>query len=270
MNTEGIHYTTLVVFGSEQRSTVTSPDVFGRLASTLHSYLGYVEVSIRCSGQIDNASGKNIAPRAGTFDKKRLEQWEQSLADGTFMQFELYDAASRRDSYTDPTAYAAINKMWSFSPSGYSERTPTGAENNITLALPNDKISIEDLKVLLKTFAETIDAVYGFIEPDVTWDVSVGDGLRARMIDLRWEEVGSNDYKRVLYNMNDMVPRLYRVNLFSRSQFRDHNPLLLPTSLTHSVDALSHGRVLIEFIEDPQKNDAFRLEVEPFFNLVPK
>ena len=120
MTIEPPYYSTLVLFGKEHERTVASPVLFQELVSTLGTFLQIAGCPLRCRGFIEGIRGRNIAPRRGALNKKKVENWKDHLTNGRFNQFEIFDAWSD-DVF--PTVYAAINKLCILSiKQGKSER----------------------------------------------------------------------------------------------------------------------------------------------------
>ena len=264
-------YSTLVIFGKEGEKSILSPSRFLRIADILYSVLNVRVEQVKCRGRIER-EGKNIAPRTSRFSPQLLTKWSEQLNGDTFMNFEIYDAEWKNNQH--PKVYAAITKFWEYDTEGYSERTKVGAENCITIAVDISELSIPGavfFESVAQRLMNELNIMYGFIEVDVGWDRQIGNGpLRGHMIDLRWYDLTSVDYRRGKYNMDAVIPRLYMANFLSRNHFKRAGDCssLLPEWTVCLCEKWSNDLFFIKFAEDPQQNDDFYNEVKQYFNLI--
>lgn len=271
MSVEPPYYTTIVVFGKEDNHSVASPNRFDEMLTSVTSFLEMGHCPLKCHGLVEGSTGKNLSPKAGTFNTKKATEWVTSVTGQHFSHIQIYDESW--SSINFPNVFAAIHKMWGYGSSGYSERTSTGAENNITLAIRKDVLSecLNSLDAYLEHIVDIASGFYGFIEPSVQWDVLMSPYgvVRGRMIDMRWHDVGINDYRRGTYKMDDLVPRLYWANVFSRRHFKQGSPDGLPPQAVSQIENWGNELYYIRFAHDPQNDADFHKELQSYFNIVP-
>lgn len=223
MTNAGATYSVLVLFGTEGNHSVASPQTFAELSDSMARVLGTAGCALKTRGRIESAAGKNAAPRQAPWTPSLRDRYVQALNAGRFQAIEQFDAEWGSGHY--PSAYGAIRKLWGFGPTGPTERTSVGAENNITLAVQEGAkaAGLEQFKATAREMLEKIDCFYGFIETGVPWDRPRGP-VYEDMIDIRWHNRANVDYRNGKYQMKDSVPRLYRGNLFCPSQLRGSAP----------------------------------------------
>lgn len=261
-------YSTIVVFGKELSQSVASPDVFRSITNSLAAFINVEGYPLACRGYVVNPQGRNVAPRRAAFNARTMDKWVKALTDGTFMSFEIFDTAWSDDHF--PVTYAHLHKLWDYRPTGYEERTKSGAENRITVAVQEHLVSnrTASLKAYARTIVDMLSSFYGFIETNVPWDREVGQGVREDMIDIRWANRGERDYKG-LFKMDTMIPRLYRENILASEQIKDGSPASLPSWAVSRVEAWRDDLFYVQFIRDPQEDALLRDQLEPYFNLGP-
>lgn len=264
------YYSTIVLFGREQERSILHGDQFADLVNTLADIVRGAGCTAKSRGIIEGAKGRNVAPRKGTWDGKMLPRWKESMSLGRFKQFELFDSEWSEDHF--PAAYAAINKMWGYGPDGYTERTADGAESNVTVALRRDVVAdrMAQMEDHARLLAGMISAFYGFLEFEVQWDrETTPGGLRTDMVDLRWYNRSSGDYKRGTYRMDEALSRLYWGNVLSVAHLRGRALEELPGWAVARSEEWEGGLSYIRFSRDPQEDREFARMLEPYFNLLP-
>ena len=261
-------YRTVVLFGKEDRSSVREPDRFARLAREIAASLSLDRVRLRHRGYIAGSRAENVAPRAGVWSESALQSWLRALANGRFTKLELFGPDWAKGKL--PAVYGSLTKLWS-GPFGDDERTRHGAENSITLAVPEHLIHGDpqwvDNRIL--RLAGLSDAFYGFAEMSVGWDrpVRLGASSRTYLMDMRWHDIPGSRYRRGKYLMDDYAAGIYWANLLRP----DH--LTVPLS-NLPTDAVAHAENLgetlyVRFSEDPHEDDQLHARLSSLFNVVP-
>ena len=254
-------YTALVLFGKETQRSVASPDTFRTLADDLAGLLRLATPDLKARGWIEGDKGKKFEPRKGKWSDALRDKWLDALPLGDFRNFELFDAKWANDRY--PDAYGAFYKHWDWGPDGRTERTDDGVENSITLALRDECVpdALGRIKDAARRLIPVIDCFYGTIEAPIPWDQEFGSGY-TDMIDVRFHDRVNNDYGNGTRHMADGVPRLYRGNLFSRSQLAKNDPAALrKLPGVTAVESWPGGLTYVELTEQP----AYQSKTPPRF-----
>lgn len=270
MTTQSPTYATIVLFGKEHRHSVIDRELFPRLVESLTAFAQRAGCPISYRGLIEDARGRNNAPRKGPASAKLLRSWQERLAQGTFKQIEIFDSAWSKEHF--PTVYAALTKLWDYQPTGYVERTMHGAENNITFAIRSDLLAdqLEQLEAYARELASMTGTFYGFIEREVPWDREVmSGGAWVDMIDVRWHNRSEVDYRRGKYRMDTLIPRLYWGNILAASHFRDGGPATLPSSAVAHVETWADNLFYVRLAHDPLVDPQFGAAIAPYFNMIP-
>lgn len=263
------HYATLVVFGKEGTRSVTSPDTFREIVTSLTSFVGVTSHTLKSRGYIVDAQDRNVAPRRGILSSNKVDDWIQALGSGTFMTMELFDGAWSDTHF--PAVYANLHRLWGpYTPSGYAERAGNGAENCVTVAFRKDLLMFMQMKAMesyARTIVDMLSGFYGYVEHDVEWDQEVIKGLRENAINHRTRQT-ARDY-RGTYRMDDMIPRLYWGNILSRAHFKGGSPDALPAWAVARLETWRDNLFYVRFVRDPQADPELRQALEPYFNLIP-
>jgi hypothetical protein len=183
---------------------------------------------------------------------------------------ELFDSTWSKGHH--PDAFASIHKLWGYGPGGYTERTKTGPENNVTVAVRTDLVenAFERLEAAARPMAEKIDCFYGTIELSVPWD-RPWRSAREDMIDIRWHNRAANDYRNGKYRMEHMVPRLNCGNLLCRSQFTHFDPQQLSKLPgVAKVEEWPSGLTYLRLAEQPEYGAKPQTHFTEYIRFIPE
>lgn len=261
-----MRYSTIVVFGSEQNHSVRSPEVLSELIERVRSLLEPYPCQLSCRGEIVDEDYRNIAPPEAALSAKTIERWLDAAGNGYFLNFEMFD--DRWSDHEDALVYAGINKLWDANENGnWLERTPTGAENNVTIAVTKAR-GMGLLPGNLQLLSTQVSGFYGFIEQDVGWDQPAGCiGLRGRMIDVRWHDITAHDCERRSLSLRTGVPTLYQHMVLCNDHFIDVRPSDLSADLVEECRPLGEDVWYVKFAEDPKLDQAIADDLARFINV---
>ena len=254
-------YSVLVIFG---RSDVDSTDLFRRVLDAITAKVDPFDIPLRVDGYIASKHRKNVAPRKAVLSDRAKERWQGSLSKGSFQYLNIYDSGFTDD--TMPLLYAGIARLRDYVEGEYTDDTRVGAKSCLTVALESSLVSSSEtvLESWSAEFAELLDVVYGFIEPEVAWVQQIGGRGGDRFINLRWRDVPEVDYKRGKFSMRKAVPRLYWGNILGPAHFKED----LPSNVVTKVENWSRGSIYVRFAADPQADPAFHETVAQCVHLV--
>jgi hypothetical protein len=264
-------YSTAVLFGCEvERKPLATSSSLELIATAALEPLVASGLKLHFRSSVEGASGENLAPRGGEFKMSKLKALANSSDLGRFNYVEIYD--DRMKFKELPYVYLRVNKMWGHDAAGYHHYNLNRPENNITVAVKHDLyVGVQDLLIdLLKKIFPMVDGRYGYVERAVRWGTPNGEGFKRCIID-RWHDGSINDYIRSgeRYPWTTTIPYLCWANMLSESQFAPKFQLEEIKRLVGEYER--HGDVyrFIKFTGDPQTDDKLRIQLEPYFNMVP-
>jgi hypothetical protein len=270
---EAASYSVLVLFGRESPCSVASATVFRSVLKILTHELLATGCRIKARGLITQKGERNVSPRQGLWSAPTRDKWVQKLEYGMFHRIELFD--DLWSATQDPSAYAAVHKIWNYGPGGYAERSDPGRpENSIVVALREYLVedAFERLERAAQVLIDMSGTFYGSIEQGVPWDRPYGRSgrLRENMVDTRPHERGTIDYMNGTLRMDMMIPRLYRGNLLSISQFlRPELQSLAALSAVERVDRWPSGLTYVRLKREPEFGAITPPQFRQFIRFVP-